>query len=243
MKAGIWLTTPNVAMVEMAAELGFGVAVFDLEHGIMDPSALEALVGLSAALGVTPFLKVAASERRFVMEGLDRGACGVILPQIEDWRHAKQATAFAKYPPLGKRGASGGRVFGYQRADAQFYETQNTASKCIVMIETKGALRDVADIAALDTVDGLFVGPTDLALSCGRKAYEQSDVDFADIERIAKAAKAAGKSFMWPAWSAREQGFARDLGADTVIVSDEFGALRSGMVSAMTAFLQPASKG
>lgn len=243
MNAGVWLSTPNVAMVEMAAQLEFGVAVFDLEHGIMDSAALEALVGLSRSLGVPPFLKVAASERRFVMEGLDRGASGVILPQIEDWCHAKQATAFAKYPPVGKRGASGGRVFEYQRVDARFYENQNVANKCIVMIETKGALRDVADIAALDTVDALFVGPTDLALSCGREAYEQSDADFADIERIARAAKAAGKGFWWPAWSAREQHKAREFGADTVIVSDEFGALRSGMLAAMTAFQKPASQG
>ena len=243
MKTGIWLTTANVAMVEIASILGFDMAVFDLEHGIMDPTALEALVGLSTARGVAPYLKVAAPEPRFIMEGLDRGAAAVIVPQIQDLAHAERVTAYAKYPPMGKRGGSGGRVASYARSEASFYTTTNTKVKCIAMIETYGALRDIDAIAALGTVDGLFVGPTDLALSCGRGSYTQSDADFDDITRVANAAKNAGKSFLWPAWSEREQAKAVELGAETIILSDEIGALKSGMedrLSAAQPFLEKA---
>lgn len=235
MKKGIWLTTANVAMVEIASDLDFDVAVFDLEHGIMDSSALEALVGLTTALGIAPYLKAGAPEPRFIMEALDRGAAAVIVPQLQDLDHAERVTAYSKYPPVGKRGGSGGRVASYKRSEASYYPAANIRIKCIAMIETAGALRDVEAIAALDTVDGLFAGPTDLALSRGRGSYTQSSDDFEDITRIAEAAQRAGKAFIWPAWSAKEQEKAVELGAETIILSDEIGALRSGMESRLDA--------
>ncbi|MFC3053236.1 HpcH/HpaI aldolase family protein [Kordiimonas pumila] len=241
MKKAIWLTTTNVAMVEMASTMDIDLAVFDLEHGIMDPSALEALVGLTKAHGISPFLKTAAPEARFVMESLDRGADGIVIPQVQDFAHAKRVSAYAKYPVLGKRGASGGRVFNYARADADFYHSQNTETKCLVMIETAGALADVEAIAGLATVDGLFVGPTDLALSLGRGAYMQSDQDFADIAKIAQAAKQEGKLFVWPAWSAKEQVYAVQLGADIVVVADEMGSLKMGLETSLSAARQSLS--
>ncbi|MFC4349577.1 aldolase/citrate lyase family protein [Kordiimonas lipolytica] len=229
MKLGVWLATANTAVIEMAKDLRADFAVFDLEHGIFDPTALDALVGFAAALGVLPVVKAGAPEGRFVMEALDRGAAAVLIPQVRDYGHARDVTAYAKYPPLGCRGASGGRVFGYRPASASFYRVEDTRKPCYVMIETAGALEDVEAIAALPTVDGLFVGPTDLALSRGRPAYEQSPADFADIVRIAAAARAAGKPWIFPAWSEAEQRFACDHGASMMVVTNEHGALKAGL--------------
>ncbi|SDE67417.1 aldolase/citrate lyase family protein [Kordiimonas lacus] len=229
MKLGVWLATANTVAIEMAKDLRADFAVLDLEHGIFDPTALDALVGFATAEGVLPIVKAGAPEGRFVMEALDRGAAAVLIPQVRDLGHAQNVTAYAKYPPMGCRGASGGRVFGYKPASASFYRNEDTRKPCYVMIETAGALKDVDAIAALPTVDGLFVGPTDLSLSCGRPAYEQSAADFEDIARIAAAAAANDKPWIFPAWSDVEQRFARDHGASMMVVANEHGALKTGL--------------
>lgn len=226
---GLWITTANTAVMEIAAESGIGTLVLDLEHGIFDASMTEGAVGLGRALGLTVLVKVLAPTGPAVMAALDRGASGIIVPQLRDGDHAAAVTAFAKYPPMGLRGASGGRVFGYRPANADFFRNEDRLRPCYAMIETAGALADVAAIAALDTVDGLFVGPTDLALSRGRGCYRRDHRDHDDIIRVAEAASRAGKPWIFPAWTEAEQQWARDLGASTVVMADEFGAFKRGL--------------
>jgi len=229
MKLGVWLATANIAVVEMAKALQADFAVLDLEHGIFDPTALEALVAFADELGVAPVVKAGAPEARFVMEALDRGAAAVLIPQVRDYTHALGVTAYAKYPPLGCRSASGGRVFGYKGASAEFYRNEDARKPCYVMIETAGALKDVEAIAALPTVDGLFIGPTDLALSRGRQGYEQSPEDFKDMAFIAMAAAANGKPWIFPAWTETERAFAYEHGASMIVIANEHGALKAGL--------------
>jgi 4-hydroxy-2-oxoheptanedioate aldolase len=84
-------------------------------------------------------------------------------------------------------------------------------------------------------VDGVFVGPSDLSLSRGRGAYAKTEADFADLRRIAAAAKAAGKPWIMPAWAPVERSLARDLGADWQVTVDEYGALWTGIEQGLTA--------
>ena len=83
----------------------------------------------------------------------------------------RAATAFAKFPPLGARGFGGGKTVNYMPAPRHFVESENRRTKCWVMIETVQAQEDVEAIAALETVDGLFIGPNDLSLAHGRGEY------------------------------------------------------------------------
>ncbi len=99
------------------------------------------------------------------------------------------------------------------------------------MIETAESLADVEKIIALDTVDGLFPGPSDLALARGRGAYAFNDDDKADLRRCATAARAAGKPWIMPAWTEAERRFAQEEGAAMLVVATQNMTLRQGMVS------------
>jgi 4-hydroxy-2-oxoheptanedioate aldolase len=110
-----------------------------------------------------------------------------------------------------------------------YYTRENAGTLCLPMIESAEALEDVEAILALPTVDGVFVGPSDLSLSRGRGAYAKTEADFADLRRIAAAAKAAGKPWIMPAWAPVERKLARELGAAWQVTVDEYGALWTGI--------------
>ena len=86
---------------------------------------------------------------------------------------------------------------------------------------------------ALATVDGVFMGPTDLSLSRGRGAYRNTDADKADLKRVIDAAKAAGKPWIMPAWSLAEQRDAIARQAGMIVISEEVGALQACLAGAL----------
>ncbi len=227
-----WLSTPNHAMVEMARDLGYGKFVLDIEHGLFDFDPTDKLIALIKAMGLEVYAKVLGPTAVPIQQALDMGCDGVIIPHIGNLAHARKVTATAKYPPLGVRSFAGSRTSGYGGADDQWYADENTRSKCFPMIESAAALADVEAIVALDTVDGLFLGPSDLSLSRGRGAYRESDADMADLERAAEAANAAGKPWIMPAWTENERQAASALGAAFMVVADEYGSIFNGLFQA-----------
>lgn len=227
--AGLWLSTPQAALVELAAGAGFRRLVLDLEHGQFDQAELNLLIPLARALGLTVFAKVAGPGAVWIQQALDFGADGVIVPHILDAGHARAVCAAAKYPPLGNRSFAGGRIVSYGAMPADFAVTENRRVQCLPMIESAEALADVEAILALPTVDGVFLGPTDLALSRGRPTYSFGETDRQDLERVAHAAKASGKPWVMPAWTQAERRWARELQAQWSVVLDEHGVLCAGV--------------
>lgn len=227
-KVAFWLETASQAACEIGALLGYELVLLDMEHGVLSLEAADRLIPHCKGLGLTVYSRVAAPERVPIQHALDSGADGVILPQIENVRHAREATAFAKYPPLGTRGMGFSRTMDYGATPADFTDAENRRTKCYAMIETPGALADVEAIVALDTVDGLFLGPFDLSLTRGRGVFQSASDDEADARRIGEAAAAAGKPWALPAPDPQAFAFACDHGAEFVSVSDDLTALRAG---------------
>jgi 4-hydroxy-2-oxoheptanedioate aldolase len=206
-----------------------------MEHGMFALDPTDKLVALIRALGAEVYAKVLGPEPVPIMQALDFGCTGVIVPHVGDADHAAAVAAAAKYPPLGTRSFSGTRPAAYDAVSPDYYDRQNAATLCLPMIETAEALEEVAAILALPGVDGVFVGPTDLSLSRGRGAYRRTEADFEDLARIAEAARAAGKPWIMPAWSAEERAVARKLGAAFMVTVDEYGALWSGLAEGLRA--------
>lgn len=228
----LWLGTPNYILAEIAADLGFARVLYDIEHGPFDLGRMFEYFAFCKALGLEIHAKVLAPERSAVQSALDFGADAVLIPHVQSAADAERVCAYAKYPPLGDRSVSSGRVTCYRGGSTGLYDAQNRATRCIPVIETAGALAEVEAIAALPCVDALFVGPTDLSLRRGRGAYRLGDAARADVLRCADAAKAAGKPWIFPAWTPPELELAREHGAWFCYCVNEFRLLRQGMDAA-----------
>ncbi|WP_144721175.1 HpcH/HpaI aldolase family protein [Agrococcus jejuensis] len=232
-KFAAWFSTPNVAGIEIVARAGYDTVIFDVEHGSFDLADLNRTIPFVKALGMTMLVKVGAPERSPIQQALDFGADGVIIPHILGVAQAAEVCGLAKLPPLGDRSLAGGRTMDYIGFDAEWAPRHNRETLCLPMIEDPAALDDVEAILALDVVDGVFVGPGDLFARRGGGGYVFDDVADASLRAIARAARAAGKPWMMPAWSETEQRLAIEEGAHTIGVLQEFTALRLAFSGAL----------
>ena len=160
-RVSFWLSHPQVPYVEVLHAMGARHLLIDLEHGAFDLTALDQFLALVKALGFTVLVKTLAPTTEAIQQVLDFGADGAVVPHLGDLAHARGVLAAGKFPPLGLRSYSGGRSAGYLRATGTYFEDTNRRVKTYAMIETAESLADVEAIAALDTVDGLFPGPSD----------------------------------------------------------------------------------
>lgn len=234
-KFAAWFSTPNVAGVEIVARAGYDTVIFDAEHGNFDLADLNRIIPFSSLLGLTVLVKTGGPERSPIQQALDFGADGVIIPHILDVAHAAEVCGLAKLPPLGDRSLAGGRTMDYTGFDADWADEHNAKTLCLPMIEDPAALDDIDAILALDTVDGVFVGPGDLFARRGGGGYRVGEFEEQTLRTIGRAAAAAGKRWMMPAWSEVEQRIAIEEGADTIGVLQEFAALRLSFTSALDA--------
>lgn len=227
----VWLSDPSAAAVEIARGMGYGAVVLDIEHGSFDLADLERFVPFVRALGLEVHAKVLGPERGPVQQALDFGADVVVIPHVESAAHAAAVTAYAKFPPLGDRSFAGGRTSSYGGFTDDWVREQDARTRCYPMVEDAGAIEEISEILRLPTVDGVFVGPSDLSLRRGRGAYSRTDGDFADLRTVAEAAAAAGKPWMLPAWSPEEKEFAIREGADQMALIMQHGALAAGFAA------------
>ncbi|HIE98421.1 MAG TPA: 2-dehydro-3-deoxyglucarate aldolase [Fuerstia sp.] len=166
--AGTFLNLGSPTAVEIAADTGFDWLLIDLEHGSGSESDLRNMLlacrGSSAA-SIVRIRSVDADTVKFVM---DSGAAGIMFPYVSTVAEAKRAVDCIKYPPLGSRGVAGAiRATNFGRDWHQYFNDANDNSLVIVQIETPEAVEASADIAAIDGVDVLFVGPLDLSVNLG----------------------------------------------------------------------------
>lgn len=239
-RVSFWISHPQVPYVEVLHAMGARHLLIDLEHGAFDLTTLDQFLALVKALGFTVLVKTLAPTTEAIQQVLDFGADGAVVPHLDDVAHARRVLAAGKFPPLGRRSYSGGRSAGYLRATGTYFEDTNRRVKTYAMIETAESLADVEAIAALDTVDGLFPGPSDLALARGRGAYAFTPGDRIDLARVAAAARAAGKPWIMPGWTPAERIFAVEHGAQRIVVASQHGVVRAGVTATLDALRQDA---
>ncbi len=227
----LWLSEPSIYYAEIAYACGVRRLVLDIEHGVFPLRETDNFLAYTRARGMHTLAKVAGPHAEAIQQALDCGADGVIIPHVADAAHAAALSAIAKFPPLGQRSYSGARPVGYMPPSASYFEDESRRVLCLPMIETPGALAEVEQIAALPCVDGLFPGPTDLALTQGRGSYRFDARSQADLLRCARAATRQGKVWVMPAWTAAERAFAREHAAHEVVVHTQTMVIRHGIQS------------
>jgi len=192
---GTWLNLGSSLTAEIAARAGFDWVVIDLEHGAGDHESLvhqlQAVSGTSAA----PLVRIAWNEAPRFKRVLDVGPAGVVVPYVTSAQEARQAAAAMRYPPQGVRGvASLNRAssFGYE-FEAYFAEA-NEGLLTVVQVETETALACADEIAAVEGVDVLFVGPMDLSVSMGIPLQYGHPGFRSALAKVSDACRQAGKA-------------------------------------------------
>lgn len=183
------MRTPAVGMILESAGLDF--FILDMEHGSFSYETAGDILVACRGLHIVPFVRVPGIDREAFQKLLDAGAQGLLVPRIESAQQAAQAVDLIRYAPLGSRGLSLRRAHsGFGRPDAaQFTAEANRNVMLLVQIETRAGVEQLDAICAVEGIDVLFVGPSDLAHSYGPGNAEQVD---RAIERVAAAGKAAG---------------------------------------------------
>lgn len=170
---GCWLSMANAYSAESLSQLGFDYMCVDLQHGLIDYQDLTYMLPAISTGNSTPLVRVPWNEPYEIMKALDAGAYGVIVPLVNNRADAQQAVAACRYPP------DGNRSFGPMRAalyGGRGYAAEaNRHMACIAMIETQEGLRNLDEILTTPGLDGIYVGPADLALALGMPPLGDTD--------------------------------------------------------------------
>jgi 4-hydroxy-2-oxoheptanedioate aldolase len=158
---GGWCQLPGSATAEIMGRAGFDFVCVDTQHGLIGDDALLPMLQALSATGTPTLVRVSRNAPDPIARALDRGADGVIVPLVNSAEEARAAVAACHYPPRGERS------FGPTRV-AWLGRDVRAPGLCVVMVETAAGLDALDAILAVDGLDAVFVGPSDLALATGR---------------------------------------------------------------------------
>jgi 4-hydroxy-2-oxoheptanedioate aldolase len=222
---GLWCCLSSNFAIEAVAGAGFDWLLLDTEHSPNELDMVLTQLQAASAHPVHPVVRPAWNDMVMIKRVLDLGAQTLLIPYVQNAEEARRAVSYTRYPPEGRRGVSGlTRATGFGRV--KDYGRRAHQELCVlVQVETREALGHIEEIAAVDGVDGVFVGPADLAADFGRIGEQGHPEVQAAIEdaltRIRKAGKASGILF---ADEARVRRYL-ELGAQFVAVGIDVGIL------------------
>ena len=162
---GLWMTVPGSIGAEILARTGVDYVCVDQQHGVIDYDSMVPMLQAIRAEGTAPITRVLSNDPFLIMKALDAGAWGVIVPLVNNAEDAARAVAACRYPPRGMRSYGPVRAAGV--IGSRDPEQLGGEVLCIVMVETREGLERVEEIAATPGLDGIYIGPSDLALSLG----------------------------------------------------------------------------
>lgn len=191
---GCWLNLGSALTAEVVGLSGFDWVLIDLEHGAGSEAHLVSqLQGLSAT-PAAPVVRVESHDRRRIQRVLDMGAEGILVPRIATLAEAREAVDAMRYPPKGGRGmAKMIRATGFATRFQDYFDHAEDNLLCALQVETREILDHLDEVAALDGVDALFIGPSDLSMSLGIFGQFDHPLYLEALEATAAAARKAGK--------------------------------------------------
>lgn len=190
---GLWNSLPGPLVAELLATCGFDWVVIDTEHAVTDIPDTLAMMQAMAPHPTHAVVRPAANDPVLIKRVLDLGAQTLILPYVQTAAEARAAVAAIRYAPRGMRGVAGmTRATGFGQV-ADYHRHADEELCLILQVETAEALTRIPEIAAIDGVDGLFIGPADLAASMGHPGNSGHPDVVAAIEGAIRAITATGK--------------------------------------------------
>ncbi len=187
-----WLAIPSSLSAETMSHQGWDSLTVDQQHGMVDFQSAVPMLQAISTTDTVPITRVPWLEPGIIMKSLDAGAYGIICPMINTPEDAKALVGACRYAPQGHR--SYGPVRALMYAGADYPQHANDTVVAIAMIETQEALFNLEGILSVPGLDGVYIGPSDLALSLGGTPKpDQTDPKVVEaIDHILAAAKSHG---------------------------------------------------
>ena len=227
---GVFCSLGSPVTVEIAGLAGFDWLLIDLEHGAGSEETVYHQLVAADTTSASPFVRIAANEPPRFKRVLDSGAMGVMVPWVSTVEQAQAAVSAIRYPGKGIRGvAKSHRGTRFGRDFEDYFPNAAGNLTLVVQIETVEGAANAADIAAVDGVDVLFVGPLDLSVSLGSPGDFESRTFKQTVAGVAKAARNAGKAagILLQREDQLKPHF--DLGFNFVALNSDLGLVISGM--------------
>lgn len=221
---GAFIKIPAPQPIEILGDVGFDFVVIDQEHAPLDRGDIDIALLASRAAGIAGLVRV--SSVATILSALDCGAEGILVPHVSSVEKAREVVAAARYrggrrgySPSGRSGRYGGT------ASWPYIDAADAKVAVIAMIEDPAAVDNIADIVAVDGIDGFFIGRGDLMAAFGAPDSRAPQITDA-VSKICKFAKGVSKPVAVLA-NTREEGDAlAAMGASTFILSTDQGLLR-----------------
>jgi 2-dehydro-3-deoxyglucarate aldolase/4-hydroxy-2-oxoheptanedioate aldolase len=225
---GTWLSVGSPVIAELAAESGFDWLLFDLEHGCGTEASLfsnlQAIKGTEAA----SIVRVGAPHPDLILRALDWGADGIMAPHIGSAAEAEACVQAIHYPPRGRRGMSRTvRAYNYG-LNAPAGGEPVPPPVLMVQIETLHAVENVGEIARVNGVDILFVGPGDLSFDISVRRGNSAAVHEDCLKEVVAAARLCGKQAGILVRDREDVGRLRSMGFTHIAVDSDLAILRNG---------------
>lgn len=188
-----WLALDSTMSAEGMAHVGWDSCTVDLQHGFCDEDMARKLFQVVSTTDAAPMARIAWNDPAKIMRVLDDGCYGIVCPMVNTPEQAADLVKWSKYPPLGERSAGPQRGLLYGGAD--YIAAANDILVNLAMVETREAIGNLDAICRTEGIDGVYVGPSDLALSLGHPAKPVPDAQevLDAIAEIGRGARAAGK--------------------------------------------------
>lgn len=238
--AGMWVCSGSPLVAEICAGAGLDWILVDAEHS---PNGLESILAQLQAIHGYPvqvMVRPPVNDTVVIKQYLDLGVQNLLIPMVNAGTEAAAAVAAVRYPPHGVRGVGSAlaRASRWNRVPDYLAEAAGTVS-VTVQIESTAAVDAVEEILAVDGVDGIFLGPSDLAASMGLLGQQEHPQVRDAVEHCIKAATAAGKPAGVNAFNPDTARAYLDAGASFVLVGADVAMLARGSEALASQFVRP----
>lgn len=224
---GVWCSTASPIVAEILGQSDFDFVIFDAEHAPNDISSLLSQLHSFQRARPEPILRVPHNDIATFKRMSDLGFRSFLVPFVQNEEEARRAVAGVLYPPDGMRGLAPTRSASFGD-DVRYVAEANSNVQLILQIETREALRNAKEIISVEGVDGLFLGPGDLAADMGGIGHGLGYPAVRDaLQDIAELVQRAGK-FCGTVASEDEIAFCLDAGCQLLAVGSDIGFLKKG---------------
>ena len=225
--AGTWVKTPHPHVVEVLSLSPLDLLVLDAEHAPFDRGNLDQCILAARAGGKPVLVRPATASHEHILNALDLGADGVVLPHIRSAAEAEDAVKACTYTSGGRGYAGSSRAAGYTTKGMSRHRADAAGVTIIAQIEDVDGVNNIEAIARVDGIDALFVGRADLTIAYAAETPDDAVV-VAAVDRIVAAGKAAGRPTGMFLGRVGDVPMWRDKGASLFILGSDHDFLLAG---------------